>query len=118
MSSFRRADRVAGEVLRGLSEILLDGVKDPRVSSISLTSVSLSDDLRTAHVRFVPLGGDGDPDRILEGLEAARGFLRRELGRKLRLKVLPQLHFHIDRGLDEAFRVNQLIESLHTEGDE
>jgi len=94
---------------------LLNGLKDPRVTSITLTSIRVTDDLRIAHVNFVPLGGVGDEERILAGLEAARGFLRREIGRRVHLKHVPELRFHLDLGLSESFRVTEILDQMRAE---
>ena len=63
-------------------------------------------------VNFVPLGGSGDGERILSGLEAARGYLRRELARRVRLKYVPELRFHLDVGLSESFRVTEILDQM------
>ncbi len=110
---FRRADRVAGEVRAALVEVLqAGGVHDPRVTAVTLTAVRVSDDLRHAWIDFVPLGGEGDAAAILEGLEAASGFLRRQIGLRLRLKVLPALHFSVDERIDDAVRLAALLERM------
>jgi ribosome-binding factor A len=112
MSDFKRSDRVAGEVSFALSRILQEGLRDPRVTALTITSVRLSDDLRMARVNFVPLGGHGDADAIIEGLNSARGYLRRELGRRVRLKYVPELRFHLDEQLDRAMGMTALLDEL------
>ena len=112
MSSFKRANRVSGEIRAALADILANGLKDPRVTPITLTSIRVTDDLRLARVNFVPLGGQGDAQKIAAGLEAARGFIRREIGRRVRLKYVPELRFHLDEALAESFRVADLIDQL------
>jgi ribosome-binding factor A len=77
-----------------------------------MTSVRVTDDLRIARINFVPLGGEGDDAKILAGLEAARGYLRRELGRRVRLKYVPELRFHLDEGLSESFRVTEILDQM------
>jgi ribosome-binding factor A len=112
MSDFHRADRVSGEISAALSRILQEGVRDPRVTHITITSVRLSPDLRVARVNFVPLGGHGDPDAIIAGLSSATGYLRRELGRRVRLKYVPELNFHLDEDLDKAMGITALLDRL------
>lgn len=82
------------------------------MTPITLTSIRVTDDLRLARVNFVPLGGEGDSEQIAAGLEAARGFIRREIGRRVRLKYVPELRFHLDEALAESFRVADLIDEL------
>lgn len=112
MAQFKRAERVAGEVHEALARVLLEGVRDPRVTPITITSVRVSDDLAHVRVNFCPLGGDGDPAALQAGLEAARGYLRREVGRRLRLKHVPELHFHLDLRVDEAVRLTALLSRM------
>ncbi len=112
MSDYKRSDRVAGEVSFALSRILQEGVRDPRVTTITITSVRLSPDLSVARVNFVPLGGHGDVDEIVEGLNSARGYLRRELGRRVRLRYVPELRFHVDEQLDRAMGMTALLDQL------
>lgn len=112
MSNYKRSDRVAGEVSFALSRILQEGLRDPRVTSITITSVRLSPDLSVARVNFVPLGGQGDVDGIVDGLNSARGYLRRELGRHIRLKYVPELRFHLDEQLDRAMGMTALLDRL------
>jgi ribosome-binding factor A len=112
VASYKRANRVSGEIRGALAEILTHGLKDPRVTPITMTSVRVTDDLRIARINFVPLGGEGDGAKILAGLEAARGYLRRELGRRVRLKYVPELRFHLDEGLSESFRVTEILDQM------
>ena len=118
MTGNNRADRVAGEIQAALSSILLAGLTDPRVGPLTLTSVRVSDDLSIARVNFVPLGGEGDTSEILEGLESAQGYLRRELGRRIRLRHTPQLRWHLDTHLDKAMEMTALLDRLTSEREE
>ncbi|MAA79051.1 MAG: ribosome-binding factor A [Deltaproteobacteria bacterium] len=117
MSDFKRAERVAIEIQRALSDILRT-VKDPRVVPLSITHVFVTDDLRLSRVRVVPMGGVGDSHKLLEGLRAASGFLSRKLAKKVRMKYAPRLEFHIDEQLDHAFSLVEQLESLIQEDSE
>lgn len=110
-----RASRVAHEIRAVLARTLLDGVKDPRVTPITLTRVEVTPDLRTAHVHFAPLGGRGEAQEILAGLKAATGFLRRQLGRQVRLRYVPDLIFHADVHLDAAVEMTRMLERMSVE---
>ena len=112
MSDVKRSVRVASEVSFALAQVLREGVKDPRVTPITITSVRLSDDLSVARVNFVPLGGTGDAEAIVAGLESARGYLRREVGRRVRLRYVPELRFHIDEHLEQAIGMTALLDQL------
>lgn len=104
-----RPKRVAELVLRELGELLRRGaIKDPAVVDITITAVDMAPDLRSAKVFFSVLGGGSET--ALTGLERARGFVRRELARRLRLKVAPELHFRLDQSLDRAARIERLLD--------
>ncbi len=115
MSGIKRAERVGGEVLSALAAVLRDGLKDPRVGPITITSVRVSDDLSVARINFVPLGGRGDPGEVVEGLESAKGYLRRQVGKRLRLRIVPDLRFHLDTHLDKAMEMTKVLRSLSEE---
>ena len=104
-----RQDRIATDIHAVLAQTLREDVKDPRVAALSITAVRLSTDLSIAHVNVVPLGGQGDAEVLLAGLEAAAGFLRRAIGRQVRLRHTPELRFHLDEGIDESLRMSRLL---------
>mgnify|MGYP000956369717 CR=1 FL=1 len=107
-----RLDRVGQQVHQVLARALREEVKDPRVADLSITAVRMSRDLRLAHINLVPLGGQGDAKALLAGLNAAAGFLRRALGAELRLFHTPELHFHLDEGLDESLRMSRMLTEM------
>ena len=115
MSGIKRAERIGGEVFSVLAAVLRDGLKDPRVGSITITSVRVSDDLSVARVNFVTLGGQGDCAAVVEGLESAKGYLRREVGKRLRLRIVPDLRFHLDTQLDKAMEMTRVLRGLSDE---
>jgi len=95
---------------RSLAELLQFEVKDPRVQSVSLTSVDLSRDLSVARVYFGLLEPDADPAEALEGLERAAGFLRSKLGKAIKARHVPELRFVHDDSAAEAVRLSALID--------
>ena len=117
MRGFKRTERVSGEVHRVLAEEVRE-VKDPRVGPLSITSVQVTDDLRLARVRIVPLGGVGDENTLLEGLRAASGYLSRRLAKKLKMKYSPRLEFFLDDSLDQAFQIVDQLQSQEVESEE
>ena len=92
----KRTQRVSMEIQRVLSDVLLRGLPDPRVTPISITSVVCSPDLRNAKVHFVSMGGLGDVPTILAGLEEIGWFINREVAKKLKMKYSPKLRFYPD----------------------
>ena len=85
-------------------------VKDPRVSMVSITDVEVTPDYAHAKVFFSTLAGSQTVDAVLEGLQKASGFLRRELGKRIRIHTTPQLHFVFDQSLERGADLSKLIE--------
>lgn len=108
---FSRSQRVAEQIRRELAELIRLEVKDPRVGFISLTDVEISPDFSHAKVYFSSMQGEEGLDEILKGLRRAGGFLRRELGRRIRIHTLPELHFHYDKSVLEGSRLSALIDA-------
>ena len=108
----RRQQRVAEQVRHELSQLIEHEVDDPRLELISLTDATISPDLRDANVYVSALQGEAVRDEVLAGLEAARGFLRHGLGERLKLRVVPNLHFHWDKSLETGDRISQLIDQI------
>ncbi|MEO6027747.1 MAG: 30S ribosome-binding factor RbfA [Candidatus Binatia bacterium] len=107
--SGRRPGRVGALLQAALSEVLLRGVKDPRVGMVTITGVDLSPDLKHATV-FVSTHGDAESmERTLAGLESARPYLQSQVGRRLGLRFTPELRFAIDPSIDTAARLEQLF---------
>jgi ribosome-binding factor A len=113
-----RVARVARQVHLELSQIVESALKDPRVGMVTLTDVQMTPDLRVARVFFSRLGSDDDRMQARQGLEHAAGFLRRELGRKLRLRHVPELRFVIDQSFELDAKIGRLIGSGTTIDDE
>jgi ribosome-binding factor A len=112
MSDQKRVERVRSELSAVLADVLLRGVKDPRVGNVSITDLRLSPDLKSARVRFLSLGNKKDLREVKAGLEAASGWLRREIGKRMRLRVVPELVFEADAQFDRAVEVTRIIEEL------
>ena len=112
MTDFKRAQRVAVEVHKALSEIVLRGLKDPRITPFSITEVRVTDDLRLARVRIVPLGGEGNTEKLLAGLRSAAGYLSRQIAKQLRIKYSPRLEFFLDDSLPDAISVLRGLKSI------
>ena len=124
-STPNRAFKVADQIQRDLTELIARELKDPRVGMVTLQGVEVTPDYAHAKVFFTNMTGEGDVPEILQGLRRASGFLRRELGRRIRIHTIPELHFHYDRSVEEGSRLTQLIdavvkedESRAQEGDE
>ena len=109
---YSRSQRVVEQIRRELAELIRLEVKDPRVGFITLTDVEITPDYAHAKVYFTNMTGEDDVPEILQGLRRASGFLRRELGRRIRIHTIPELQFHYDRSVEDGSRLSQLIDAV------
>jgi ribosome-binding factor A len=114
MANPQRLRRVADQIQRELSELLRAELKDPRVGMITLTGVEVSPDLAHAKVFFTTLADADSLKKIESGLDRAAGFLRVQLGKRLSLRVTPEIHFKHDASVERGVRLSQLIDSAVT----
>lgn len=113
----RRPAQVAETIRQVVADTLTREIRDPRVGFVTVTGVRVSGDLSHARVRVTVMGEPEDRERALEGLQSAAGFLRNRLTRALDVRVIPELHFELDRGQEYAARINALLADLHREGE-
>jgi ribosome-binding factor A len=104
-----RSHRVAEQVQRTLAEMLRRDVRDPRLKPVTITHVKMSPDLSHAWVYFELLTGDAHDPLQQEILDEAAGYLRGALGRALRLRIAPHIHFQPDEELERGHRLDDLI---------
>ncbi len=114
---FKRSDRLGEVIKEEISLILLDGIKDPRIGFVTITRVRMSDDLKNARVYFTVFGGEGERKNCQEGLDWAKGYIKRILGSKLRIKYIPSLIFVFDDSLDYGNRIESLINDIKSENE-
>jgi ribosome-binding factor A len=113
--SSRRPEQV-GETLRQvITDALARQVRDPRVGFVTVTAVLVTPDLSHARVMVSVPGEDAEKTRALEGLQSAAGFLRSRAAKSLTTRSVPELHFELDRGLEHAARINQLLNTIRQE---
>lgn len=105
-----RLRRVAEQLRRELAVLLREEVKDPRARMVSLSSVEVSRDLGHAKIYISVLGDDAAVAAALDGLSRSEGFLRRELGRRMHIRMIPHLHFIHDTSMEQGARINELLE--------
>jgi len=111
--TFKRADRVADLIKAELSDILLKQIRDPRIGLLTITDVKMSDDLRSARIYFVQMGKDKLDAELQAGLEKAKGFLKRELGKRLSLRYMPDVFFFYDKSFEYGSRIDKLLMEIH-----
>ncbi len=112
---YSRSDRVAEAIRRELAQLIATELKDPRVGMISLTAVEVTPDYAHTKVFYTTLAEGEALQHIQEGLVRASGFLRREIGRRVRIHTTPALHFVHDETLARADHLSRLIDkALHS----
>jgi ribosome-binding factor A len=107
-----KQDRMAERIQAILSELLLREVADPRLQKVTITEVKLDPELMFADIYVNALADESRQDEVLAGLGRAKGFLRREVGKRVRLRNMPELHFHWDETLERGERIHRLISEL------
>ena len=95
-----------------LSQLLLREVADPRLRGITLTEIRVDPELVVAKIYVSALGDESREQDVMKGLKRARGYLRRELAKRIRLRTTPELFFYWDYTLEHAERINQIISGL------
>lgn len=108
-TEYKRATRVSEIIREEISEILSRKVKDPRVEMVTITHVSMTDDLRTAKVYFSFMGKGVKKDKVLQGLNSASRFIRRELGKRLEIRYTPDIIFEYDSSLEYGSRIDGIL---------
>lgn len=111
-STVKRSARVAERVREEIAKALSRDLGDPRVAHAVVTRVDMPDDLQLATVRVrLAVGGDDEAKRkrLMAGLTAAAGFLRKRVGASVGLRRAPELRFHYDEGQDASVRVDELL---------
>jgi len=105
-----RPRRVAEQIQRELAELIQLEVKDPRVGMVTLTEVEVTPDYSHAKVYFTLLSQEHSLDETLKGLNRAAGYLRSQLAHRMRLRIMPQLHFVFDSSVERGVQLSHLIE--------
>ena len=107
-----KQNRMIERIRAILSELLLREISDPRLQGVTVTEVKLDAELMYADVYVNALGDESREGDVMEGLSRANGFLRREMGKRVRLRNTPELHFHWDKTLEHGERLNQILDTL------
>lgn len=107
-----KQDRMGERVHGILSELLLREVSDPRLQGVTITEVKLDPEIMSADIYVSALGDESRQHEVMQGLRRASGFLRRELGKRIRTRNTPELHFHWDLTLERGEQLNQLLDTL------
>lgn len=110
--SYQRAARVAEEIKRELSQLIRDEIKDPRLGFVTITSVEATNDLRHAKVFVSVYGSEEEKENSLKALNNAKGFLRTEIGKRIRLRTTPEISFKFDDSILHGAKIMELLEGV------
>ena len=113
MTGFKRTERVSDQIRMEIADILMRRVKDPRVGFVTVTAVDVTVDLKQAWVYVTVLQQGAQEAETLEALSRAEGFIRGELGRRLKLRYVPVLTFVKDTSVDRVTRIMNLLDQVN-----
>jgi ribosome-binding factor A len=111
----KRSEKVADLIQKEISQMLVKSIKDPRIGFVTITRVTVSDDCRSARIYFSVAGTEAERERSMKGLNSAKGYVRKELGRRIRLRYTPEIMFQFDPSIEYAIHMEELIQSLRQE---
>ncbi len=111
-----RPERLAEAIKKEISELLREELKDPRIGFVSITSVEVSKDLRCASVYASVFGEPAQQKASIDALQKAQGFIRGELGRRIRLRYTPEITFKLDQSISRGSRIIALMEEIREKG--
>ena len=113
MSVPGRPERVGAEIQAAVGELLSRGeLRDPRIGYITITGVKMSPDLRVARVFWSSLGTEAERKETQAGLDAAKGFVRREVSQAVQLRVSPEIYFAFDESVERGDRIERLLKEV------
>lgn len=110
---YKRSDRLAHLIKEEIALTLQQGINDPRIGFVTITKVKVSDDLSLARVYFSVYGDNEEKKMTLAGLKRAKGYLRRELGKRLKAyRRIPDIVFCFDDSIEHGSHIESIIERL------
>ena len=116
--SYKRTARINEQLRQEISLLIREEVRDPRVGLATITSVETSPELDHARVYVTAMGEEDEKEEVVAGLKSAAVFIRGQLGRRLHMRRIPELHFELDRKLENALRIESLLREALPDGDE
>ena len=113
-----RVSQIGEEIKRVISQLLRTKIKDPRISDmVSITEVRVTNDLSFAKVFVSVFGTEDEKNDTLEGLRNAEGFIKKEIGRNVKMRIMPKLIFELDDSVEESLRLEKILEEIKTKED-
>lgn len=115
MREIKRSSRVADVIQKEISQMLLESIKDPRIGFVTITRVEVSDDCRIAKIYFSVAGTVTDRESSIKGLESAKGFVRKELAKRIHMKYIPEIMFKFDPSIEYSIHISEVIQQTKRE---
>lgn len=115
--SEKQKGRMKELIRHKVADLLMRRVKDPRVSEVSIIDVDLSADYSVAKIYYNIVGGSENLEEVQKGLESCKSFVRSQLKKSIRFRVIPELVFQYDETLDRAMAIEELLHRIHDEDD-
>jgi len=116
--SFERVNRISEEFKKELSNIINNEIKDPRIAEFtSVMAVDVTKDLRYAKAYISVLGDEKKKSDTIQGLKSAAGFIRKEIGKRIKLRYTPEIIFEIDKSIEQAMHISKLIDEANKSGE-
>jgi len=110
-----RVEKVKEFIKQEVSKIIINELKDPRIGFVTVTQVDVTGDLRNAKIYVSLMGSDEQKAATWAGLQKALGYIRSEIGKRIRLRFTPELSFHLDESLDYSTRIQELLIKIQKE---
>ena len=110
-----RVEKVQEFIKQEISRIVLTELKDPRIGFVTVTNVEATGDLRSAKIYVSLMGSDEQKADTFRGLQSSLGYMRSEIGKRIRMRFTPELSLHIDTSLDYSARIQELLIKLEKE---
>ncbi len=111
-----RSNRLAEALKQEISQLIREELKDPRIGFVTVTSIEVADDLSHAKVYVSVLGDDQKAKETIEALKGASGFVRTEIGKRIRLRHVPEIVFKYDNSIEHGVHIARLLRDIHEEG--
>jgi ribosome-binding factor A len=110
-----RLNSINSEMKKELSDIIRNEIKDPRVSDmVSVVAVNVTPDLRFAKIHISVLGSEQEKENTLKGLNSAAGYVRKEVGDRMKLRHVPEMHFELDKSIEHGAHIMKILKDLNT----
>lgn len=110
--TIKRSDKIAEALHELISGLLIKGVKDPRIGFATITAVKVTDDLRYATIYFTVIGEESEKKDTEVGLNSAKGFIRKEVAKVLRLRFVPEIIFKYDESVEYGRHIDNLLNEV------